>query len=206
MRVHPSSKTRSPCNSLSQSHDKRSPNGFSPDDGSVLSRMSGDKHCDNDTSIDTLEQADDSVSYTGVQSSKGSSFTNGCVTMHDISLVSTPGSRSESRNSVTPDLVGSNEDPVGHLSRRKRGRPRKIKMRHSIQSIKCAEPEVNTSTSVSTETDLTFGSGDDDSLWYKCNDDVITELTKQQLASLLKSSGNITPYMLFYHKVSLPNV
>lgn len=205
MRVHPSSKTGSPCKSLSQSHDKRSPNGFSPDDGAVLSRMSGDKHYDNDTFIDTLEQADDSVSYTGTQSSKGSSFTNGCVTMHDISFISTPGSRPESRNSVTPDLVGSNKDPVGHLSSRKPGRPRKRKMRHSIQSIKCAEPEVNTSTSISTETDLTFGSGDD-SLWYKCNDDVITEMTKQQLSSLLKSSGNITPYMLFYHKVSLPTL
>lgn len=206
VRVHPSGKKGSQCSSLSQSHDKRSPNVLSPDDGSVVNRMSGDMQRDSDTSLDTSGQAGDSVSLIGAQSSEGSSFTNGCVTMHDISLVSTSGSRSEPRNSVMPDLVSSSkEDPVGHSGSRKVGRPRKRKMRHSIQSIKCAEPEVNTSTSVSTETDLTSDCGDD-SLWYKCNDDVITELTKQQLAALLKSSGNITPYMLFYHKVPLPTL
>lgn len=39
--------------------------------------------------------------------------------------------------------------------------------------------------------------------WYQCNDDVVTALNTQQLMNLLKASGNNTPYMLFYHKVTL---
>lgn len=205
VRVHPSGKTSSQCNnySLPRPHDKMLPNALSPNDNSVVSRMSGDKQCDTDTSLDTLGQVSDSVSYIDRLSSKSSSFTNGCVTMHDISLLSTLGSQSESRNSVTSELVSTSKGPAVDFGSCHSGqRLRKRKLWHGIQSIKCAESEVNTSTHISGETDLAFDSGDD-SLWYKCNDDVITEMTKQQLSSLLTSSGNITPYMLFYHKVSL---
>lgn len=39
--------------------------------------------------------------------------------------------------------------------------------------------------------------------WYQCNDNVVTALNAQQLLNLLKASGSNTPYILFYHKVTL---